>query len=386
MDAVLWASTARQVRFDLAGTAAEVLVARLRSRSTAPRDSTSWSSRRSSRAGPGRPALALQQLKERLAAEGLLDPARKRALPFLPRRIGVATSPTGAALRDFLRVLHGRFPGSRSGRAGCRVQGEGAAATVVSALRALCRLRRGRGGGDARRRLGRRSSGSSTTSGWRGSSRPARCRWSARSGTRSTSPSPTWSPTSARPPPRTPPSWWPRCATSWPPRWRRSAGPPGAGRVAGGDRRAGGGAARAPGRAPRPGRTCSRPAPAPGRRPASTGRQGVLATRPARRRAALVGARRQAPAPRAARARSARCGRRRQPRGRLGPGAGTFRRESLRLSGSGGPARARQRREAPVAGLRAGPARRAPRSRQQRGRRRRRGADRAGPGLVRCSA
>jgi exodeoxyribonuclease VII large subunit len=83
----------------------------------------------------------LQQVKERLQADGLLDPARKRPLPFLPRRVGVATSPSGAALRDFLRVLHGRFPALAVLVAPCRVQGEGAASTIVSAVRALCRSR-----------------------------------------------------------------------------------------------------------------------------------------------------------------------------------------------------------------------------------------------------
>jgi exodeoxyribonuclease VII large subunit len=91
--------------------------------------------------GAGALALLLQQVKERLQADGLLDPARKRRLPFLPRRIGVATSPSGAALRDFLRVLHARFPAIPVLVAPCRVQGEGAAPTVVSALRALCRAR-----------------------------------------------------------------------------------------------------------------------------------------------------------------------------------------------------------------------------------------------------
>jgi exodeoxyribonuclease VII large subunit len=55
--------------------------------------------------------------------------------------VGVATSPTGAALRDFLRVLHGRYPGLPVLVAPCRVQGEGAAATVISAMRALYRAR-----------------------------------------------------------------------------------------------------------------------------------------------------------------------------------------------------------------------------------------------------
>lgn len=89
--------------------------------------------------GAGAQALLLKQIKERLQRDGLLDPARKRTLPFLPRRVGVATSPTGAALRDFLRVLHGRFPSMPVLIAPCRVQGEGAASQVASAVRALCR-------------------------------------------------------------------------------------------------------------------------------------------------------------------------------------------------------------------------------------------------------
>ncbi len=89
--------------------------------------------------GAGALALQLEQVKARLKAEGLLDPARKRPLPFLPRRIGLATSPTTAALRDFLRVLHGRFPGLPVLLAPCRVQGEGAAATVAAAVQALAR-------------------------------------------------------------------------------------------------------------------------------------------------------------------------------------------------------------------------------------------------------
>src|SRR5512141_3044342 len=89
--------------------------------------------------GAGAQAQLLKQIKERLQKDGLLDPARKRPLPFLPRRVGVATSPTGAALRDFLRVLHARFPSVPVLVGPCRVQGEGAAATVISAMRGLCR-------------------------------------------------------------------------------------------------------------------------------------------------------------------------------------------------------------------------------------------------------
>ena len=135
VDAVLWATTARKVRFDLRD-GIEVVV-RGRIEIYAPRGRYQLVVQEVEPRGAGASALALQQMKERLAAEGLLDPARKRALPFLPARIGVATSTSGAALQDFLRVVHGRFPGARVVVAGCRVQGEGAAATVISALRLL---------------------------------------------------------------------------------------------------------------------------------------------------------------------------------------------------------------------------------------------------------
>ena len=135
VDAVLWATTARKVKFDLRdGTE---VVARGRIEIYAPRGRYQLVVQEIEPRGAGARALALQQLKERLAAEGLMDPARKRPLPFLPGRIGVATSTSGAALQDFLRVVHGRFPGARVYVAGCRVQGEGAAATVISALRLL---------------------------------------------------------------------------------------------------------------------------------------------------------------------------------------------------------------------------------------------------------
>jgi exodeoxyribonuclease VII large subunit len=135
VDAVLWASTARRLRFDLRD-GAEV-VARGRIEIYAPRGRYQLVVQEVEPRGEGARALALQQLKDKLAGEGLLDPDRKRALPFLPVRIGVATSPSGAALQDFLRVVHGRFPGAQVYVAACRVQGEGAAATVISALRLL---------------------------------------------------------------------------------------------------------------------------------------------------------------------------------------------------------------------------------------------------------
>ncbi|MHB1845217.1 MAG: exodeoxyribonuclease VII large subunit [Deltaproteobacteria bacterium] len=87
--------------------------------------------------GAGALALAFEQLKARLEKEGLFEPARKRPLPFLPRKIGVVTSPTGAALRDFLRVLHLRYPGLPVLIAPAKVQGDGAAAEIVEAIRRL---------------------------------------------------------------------------------------------------------------------------------------------------------------------------------------------------------------------------------------------------------
>lgn len=88
-------------------------------------------------AGIGTLQLAFEQLKKRLAAEGLFDPDRKRTLPALPRRLGIVTSPTGAAVRDVLRVLRRRFPGLEVVIAPARVQGEGAAAEIVAGIRDL---------------------------------------------------------------------------------------------------------------------------------------------------------------------------------------------------------------------------------------------------------
>ncbi len=85
-------------------------------------------------AGLGALQLAFEQLKKRLEAEGLFDEARKKPLPMLPRRIGVVTSPTGAAVRDIVRILRRRFPGLHLIVYPVRVQGDGAAEEIVAAL------------------------------------------------------------------------------------------------------------------------------------------------------------------------------------------------------------------------------------------------------------
>jgi len=90
--------------------------------------------------GIGALQLALEQLKARLAAEGLFDAAKKRPLPLLPRRIGVVTSRHGAALRDILKVLDARFPNAHVTLYPASVQGAAAAGEIVRALRAFSRV------------------------------------------------------------------------------------------------------------------------------------------------------------------------------------------------------------------------------------------------------
>jgi exodeoxyribonuclease VII large subunit len=90
--------------------------------------------------GLGALQLAFDQLKARLAAEGLFEPGRKRPLPMLPRRVGLITSPTGAAVRDFLRVVTRRFADVHVVVYPVRVQGDGAAPDIAQALADLNRL------------------------------------------------------------------------------------------------------------------------------------------------------------------------------------------------------------------------------------------------------
>jgi exodeoxyribonuclease VII large subunit len=91
--------------------------------------------------GLGALQLAFEQLKKKLEAEGLFDPARKKPLPVLPRRIGIVTSPAGAAVRDILRILRQRFPNASVLVYPVRVQGDGAAGDIVKAIGFLNRSR-----------------------------------------------------------------------------------------------------------------------------------------------------------------------------------------------------------------------------------------------------
>jgi exodeoxyribonuclease VII large subunit len=85
--------------------------------------------------GLGALQLAFEQLKRKLQDEGLFDEERKKALPVLPRCIGVITSPAGAAIRDILRVLKRRFANVHVQLYPVKVQGEGAAGEITAALR-----------------------------------------------------------------------------------------------------------------------------------------------------------------------------------------------------------------------------------------------------------
>ena len=95
--------------------------------------------------GKGALQLAFEQLKEKLAKEGLFAPERKRTLPLLPQKIGVVTSPTGAAIRDICRILHRRYPNIEVLLYPAQVQGDLAAAEITKGIQVLNRI----GGFDA---------------------------------------------------------------------------------------------------------------------------------------------------------------------------------------------------------------------------------------------
>jgi exodeoxyribonuclease VII large subunit len=87
--------------------------------------------------GVGALQIAFEKLKQKLAAEGLFAPERKRPLPKYPQRIGLVTSPTGAAIRDVLHVVQRRNPGLEIILVPCRVQGQGAAEEIAEAVELL---------------------------------------------------------------------------------------------------------------------------------------------------------------------------------------------------------------------------------------------------------
>jgi exodeoxyribonuclease VII large subunit len=140
IDVKLWATTAQRMKFQLKEGLSVVIEGSLDLYEPSGRYSLIVN--RIEPEGVGAQALAFEQLKQKLVAEGLIGEKRtrpRRPLPFLPRRIGVVTSVTGAALRDFLKVLYRRHPRLSVLVADARVQGDGAVFEVRRALRWLSR-------------------------------------------------------------------------------------------------------------------------------------------------------------------------------------------------------------------------------------------------------
>ncbi len=150
--AVLWRTAASKVRVEL-HDGLEV-ICRGQLDVYAPRGSYQLVIQQIELKGLGALEQALRKLRERLAAEGLFEPARKKPLPKFPRRIAFVTSPTGAAIRDFLEVLRRRWRGVDVLIVPVRVQGEGAAQEIAGGIELVNRLAEpvdvlvvGRGGG-----------------------------------------------------------------------------------------------------------------------------------------------------------------------------------------------------------------------------------------------
>jgi exodeoxyribonuclease VII large subunit len=150
--AVMWRSAAAKLKFDVADGLDVVCHGHIDV--YAPRGSYQLVIDELQPKGMGALELALRKLREKLAAEGLFDAARKRKLPAFPRRVAFVTSPTGAAIHDFLQVLRRRWRGVDVLVIPARVQGDGAAQEIVAGIRLANRVQPrpdvlivGRGGG-----------------------------------------------------------------------------------------------------------------------------------------------------------------------------------------------------------------------------------------------
>ena len=136
--AVVWRNDARLVRFKPKD--GMKVLARGQLRVYKPRGEYQLSVQVLEPLGKGSLQQAFEELKEKLEREGLFAPARKRPLPMLPRRIGVVTSPTGAVLKDILRVLRSRYAKLEVLVYPAHVQGDDAAGDVAQGIRALNKL------------------------------------------------------------------------------------------------------------------------------------------------------------------------------------------------------------------------------------------------------
>ncbi len=146
----MWRSYTSHVRFRV-NDGAEVLV-RGSLNVYAPRGEYSLVVEQMEEMGMGRLRMEFERLKAQLQKEGLFEQAHKKPLPLLPRKVGIVTSPTGAAIRDMLRVMRERFAGIHVLIFPARVQGEGASAEIAMGIQWLDNLNCdatiiGRGGG-----------------------------------------------------------------------------------------------------------------------------------------------------------------------------------------------------------------------------------------------
>jgi exodeoxyribonuclease VII large subunit len=148
---VVWRNTASKLKFNL--TDGLEVVAHGRLSVYPPRGDYQLYVEELQPKGMGALELALRQLMDKLQKRGWFDAERKKPLPRYPRRIGIVTSPSGAAVRDMLRILPRRWPAADIVLCPVLVQGEGAAAEIAAAVRRLNFLRAvdvmivGRGGG-----------------------------------------------------------------------------------------------------------------------------------------------------------------------------------------------------------------------------------------------
>jgi exodeoxyribonuclease VII large subunit len=148
----MWRSTAQRQKFEL--REGQEVICRGDLDVYPPRGSYQLVVRSVEPRGVGALQLAFKQLQEKLAKEGLFDPALKKPLPSFPQRIAFVTSPTGAAIRDFLEIARRRHAGVQILIIPARVQGECAADDIVRGIQVAHRLRPrpdvlviGRGGG-----------------------------------------------------------------------------------------------------------------------------------------------------------------------------------------------------------------------------------------------
>jgi len=135
LDAVMWREAAESLPFEVEGGMEVVAFGDLTI--YARRGRYQLSVRHLEPRGVGALEIAFRQLKDRLEKEGLFDVSRKRPLPFLPSRIALVTSTSGAAVRDMLKSIFDRFSRARVAIFGVPVQGKGAAEEIAAAVKAL---------------------------------------------------------------------------------------------------------------------------------------------------------------------------------------------------------------------------------------------------------